>query len=400
MPAVDLDQISEHVDVPGSARRLLEVPEKQITLHLNIRTGEDEIINCAAYVVYYNTARGPAKGGIRIWPKVSIESTTELAERMVWKTALVGLPFGGGKSSIAIDAGRLSLFVRNELMREFVHLIESELISGAYIPAPDLGSGPSDMAIIFGQTHRLTSVTGKPPRVGGLPGRLQATGRGVAYVTGRYLETHLATDLARATVAVQGFGNVGGWTASFLAEAGAKVVAVSDIHTALHDPRGLDVEAVHRHYQQHGRLEGYPADAMPHEGLLTCDVDVLVPAAIGGVFDAPTAGRVRARLVVEGANGPTLPDGDAVFQDSDVLVVPDILANSGGVIASYVEWRNAKSGSITDTAEVFQTIESVVERAAVGVDAFAKQHGVSLRTAAECLAVQEVVEAMRDRGWV
>jgi len=399
MPTMDLDAIGQHVDIPATARRLLAEPEKQVTLHLSVRIGPDELLCCKAYVVYYNTARGPAKGGIRIWPEVSLASTTDLAERMVWKTALVGIPFGGGKAGIDLDASRLPLFVRNELVREFVHVIGEELLSGTYIPAPDMGSGPSDMAIIFGQTHQLTSVTGKPPRVGGLPGRLEATGRGVAHSTALFARQALGRGLAGATVAIQGFGNVGGWTATFLAERGARVVAVADVGTALYAEDALDVAALHRHMAANGHLAGFPAEAVSHEDLLLSDVDVLVPAAIGGVFDADLAGRVRARLVVEGANGPTRPAADAVFADRGITVVPDILANSGGVIASYVEWRNAKSGSITDKVEVFRTVESVLDRAAAQVTAFAGRRGVRLRVAAECLAVQEVVEAMRDRGW-
>jgi glutamate dehydrogenase (NAD(P)+) len=400
MPSVDLDRLGQYVDLPATAARLLAVPEKQVILHLTVRTGPDEVLSCKAYVVYYNTARGPAKGGIRIWPTATLESTTDLAERMVWKTALVGIPFGGGKSSIALDAGKLPLFVRNELVREFVHVIEGELSSGAYIPAPDLGSGPSDMAIIFGQTHQLTSVTGKPPRVGGLPGRLEATGYGVAHTAGLFLGSRLGKDVSGATAAVQGFGNVGGWTAAFLAQGGARVVAVSDMDTALYAKDGLDVGALQAHYEANGRLAGFPAEEIAHEDVLTADVDVLVPAATGGVFDAKTAAKVRARLIVEGANGPTTPEGDAVFGENGVAVAPDILANSGGVVASYVEWRNAKSGSITDATEVFKIIESVLGRAAARTQRFAGEHDVDLRTAAECLAVNEVVETMRDRAWL
>ncbi len=401
MPSVDFDRVGELVKVPENAKKLLSIPEKQQILNLALRTGPEEVLFAEAYVVYYNTARGPAKGGIRISPAVTLEETTDLAERMVWKTALVKIPFGGGKSGICVDAEKLPMLERTGLLHEYVHLIFQDLETGVYVPAPDLGSRAADMATIYGQTHILTSVTGKPPRVGGLPGRAEATGRGAAYTAKCALKDVLKKDVAGATVAVQGFGNVGSWAAKFLADWGAKVVAVSDAHGAYHRAKGLDIDALRKQTDRTGAVQGKTqADVITNEELLGLDVDVLIPAAVENVLNGKTAGNVRAKLVVEGANGPTTPEGDRILEKAGVVAVPDILANSGGVIASYIEWRNAKSGSITDREEVFESLEKVIGRAYQEVMAFAKERKSSLRLAAQAVAVEEVVGAMRDRGWI
>ena len=401
MPSIDFDRLSRWIEIPERARKLLERPERQVILNLNIRNAVGELVMGDLYVVYHNTARGPAKGGIRISPDTTLEATIDLAERMVWKTALVGIPFGGGKSGIAIDTSSLSLLERNEMIREYVHLLESDLTNGVYIPAPDLGSRPADMATIYGQTHLLTSVTGKPPRVGGLPGRNEATGRGVAHAVKLALQHILKRDVSGAAVAVQGFGNVGGWTARFLHDSGAKIVAVSDVTGAWHNPKGLDAEELMKHTTATGVIEGGKfGERITNAELLAMDVDVLVPAAVGGVLTKETAREVRAKLIVEGANGPTTPDGDAVLEEAGIPAVPDILANSGGVIASYIEWRNAKSGSLTDRPEVFEALEAVIERAFHQVTTLARQKNISHRRAAESIAVEEVIGAMTDRGWI
>jgi len=355
MPSIDFDRLARLTDIPDNARKLLERSEKQVTLNLNIRSASGDLVMGDVYVVYHNTARGPAKGGIRISPSVTLEETRDLAERMVWKTALVKIPFGGGKSGICIDPTQLSLFERNEVMREYVHIIESDLLDGVYIPAPDLGSGPQDMAVIYGQTHLLTSVTGKAPRVGGLPGRKEATGRGVAFTASLGLERTLGEKVAGTTVAVQGFGNVGSYAALFLHQMGAKVVAVSDVSTGVYNGDGLDIEKLMSYAGKAAALESANVgDRITNEELLALDVDVLVPSAIENVLTAENAPKVKARLVVESANGPTTPEADVILDEMGVIALPDILANAGGVIASYIEWRNAKSGSITDREEVFQ----------------------------------------------
>lgn len=401
MSSINFQRLTQWTDVAANARKLLERSERQVILNLNIRSATGELLMGDVYVVYHNTARGPAKGGIRISPAVTLEETTDLAERMVWKTALVKIPFGGGKSGIRMDGMKLSNFERADMIREYVHLIESDLVSGVYVPAPDLGSRPSDMATIYGQTHLLTSVTGKPPRLGGLPGRKEATGRGVAHAAKLALKRVLKREVKDATVAVQGFGNVGSWAAKFLSDCGAKVVAVADHTGGWHNARGIDVDAAMKSATVAGCLGPEKlGDRITNADLLALDVDVLCPCAVENVLTKTTAGKVRAKLVVEGANGPTTEEGDAVLEGAGVVAIPDFLANSGGVIASYIEWRSAKSGSITDKHEVFESIDRVIDTAFDEVESTAKEHKISFRRAAECVAVNEVVGAMQDRGWI
>jgi len=401
MSSINFDRLSQWIDIPPNARKLLERSERQIILNLNIRSAAGDLVMGDMYVVYHNTARGPAKGGIRISPTVTLEETCDLAERMVWKTSLVKIPFGGGKSGICIDTSKLSLLERNEMIREYVHLLESDLLHGVYIPAPDLGSRPSDMATIYGQTHILTSVTGKPTRVGGLPGRREATGRGVAHSVKLALERILKRGLTGATAAVQGFGNVGSWTAKFLRDMGAKIIATSDVTGGWYSPKGLDVDDLMRQTDASGTITaGDVADRISNRELLALKADVLVPAAVENVLTQETASKVNARMIVEGANGPTTNEADEVLERAGVPAIPDILANSGGVIASYIEWRNAKSGSITDRHEVFEAIEGVITRTFDEIETLAKERKISYRRAAECVAVEEVIGAMQDRGWI
>jgi len=399
MASVDLDKLSKYLKISDNARFLLEHSEKKTAITLTVRVSEDRLLAADTYLVYHNTARGPAKGGIRLAKNVTMDETTDLAERMTWKTALVKLPFGGGKSGIAIDPATLTLFERINLFHEYVHVMHWELMSGAYIPAPDLGSGPQDMAIIYGETHMLESVTGKPPRVGGLPGRLEATGRGVAHAARIAVTKFLGRPVEGATVAVQGFGNVGSWTAKFLSDWGAKVVAVSDVTGGVYDAKGLNVDRLKGFASRHGEIKDAPGEKISNLELLALDVECLIPAAVENVLTAATAAGVRAPLIVEGANGPTTEQADDILADKGVKVVPDILANSGGVIASYIEWRKAKSGSITSRDETFQAVEELIGSTFNEVSAVAEENRTSLRAAAQISAVNEVLSAMHDRGW-
>ena len=401
MPSIDFDALSRWLDLSDNVLAMLTRPEKQVILNLSVRLGDGELLATDCYVVLQNAARGPAKGGIRVAPNVTLEETRDLAERMVWKTALVRIPFGGGKSGIRLDPRNLSFHARVAIFKEYVHILQHELVSGSYIPAPDLGTTPSDMAVIYGETHILESVTGKPPRVGGLPGRKEATGRGVAAAAALALERLLNRDVNGATVAVQGFGNVGSHAALFLHEAGARVVAVSDVDGGLYDEGGLDIPTLVGRARREGGLAGAGgADRISNAELLALPVDILAPCAVENVLTVETAPRVRAKLIVEGANGPTTPEADRIFEEGKLPVVPDILANAGGVIASYIEWRSAKSGSITRKADVYADIENLIGQTFQEVHSLATAEGISLRRAAEVVAVREVVEAMRERGWV
>ncbi|MFB3882947.1 MAG: Glu/Leu/Phe/Val dehydrogenase [Armatimonadota bacterium] len=400
MSVINFDGIRQCLDIPADAERLLSKCEKEIRLSLNLLLYPDGLVEADAYVVYHSTVRGPAKGGLRIWPTVTLDHTRTLAELMTLKTALVGIPFGGGKSGIALDPHKFPRPNRSALIREFVHLIRNELYSGSYVPAPDLGSGPADMAVIYGETHVPESVTGKPPRVGGLPGRREATGYGVAHVTALAAETRLKRKVSELTVAVQGFGNVGEWTCRFLAEKGARIVAVSDSGGGVFRGGGLPLDALLDHASRRGTVADFPGDRLTNEELLALDVDVLIPAAVEDVITEHNAGRVSAKLVVEAANGPTTPAGEKILAARGVSLIPDILANSGGVIASYVEWRQAKSGAITRKEETYQTIAEQIDGAFRRVHLLGCDGRLGDREAAIAVAVDELVATMRDRGWI
>jgi glutamate dehydrogenase (NAD(P)+) len=400
MSVVNFDSIRQCLDVPTDAERLLSKCEKEIRFSLNLLLYPDGLVEADAYVVYHSTVRGPAKGGLRIWPTVTLEHTRTLAELMTLKTALVGIPFGGGKSGIALDPRKFPRPNKSALIREFVHIIRDELYAGSYVPAPDLGSNPADMAVIYGETHRPESVTGKPPRVGGLPGRREATGYGVAHVTALASETHLRRKINELTVAVQGFGNVGEWTCRFLSQQGAKIVAVSDSEGGVHRPDGLPIDELAAYTAANGGVSGFAGDRITNEELLAMDVDVLIPAAVENVITERNAGRVSAKLIVEAANGPTTAAGEQILAARGVPIVPDILANSGGVIASYVEWRQAKSGAITRKEETYQTIAEQMDSAFRRVHLLGCDHRLGDRDAALAVAVEELVATMRDRGWI
>ena len=400
MPPLDLNKIGQYLQIPLDARKLLDVPEKITTVNLSFHTADGSLVIGQAHVVYYNTCRGPAKGGIRFSPSVSLPETCLLAELMVYKTALTGIPFGGGKSGICIDPQKLTRQEKITALKEFVHVMYDDLHSGRYIPAPDMGTSESDMAVIFGETHISESVTGKPVRIGGLPGRREATGRGVATTIRLAAEQMLDSKPDGLTVAIQGFGNVGSWTAHFAERMGMKVVAVSDITAGLYSPEGLPVADLMAWRDQGQSLKDFKGPRpISNQDLLQLDVDILVPAACEDQITAEVAQNISARVIVEAANAPTISQADDILQARNIPLVPDILANSGGVIASYVEWRKAKSGSLTDVKETYATIDELISRTFQSVCRVSQQHQVSLRLASHILAVDEVVQAMQARGW-
>jgi glutamate dehydrogenase (NAD(P)+) len=397
---VDFDLIGKYERIPAQARRILEVAEKEVTLAINLRLNKKKAVFAPAYLVFYNTVRGPAKGGIRFASDVTLASTRDLAQRMLWKTALTKIPFGGGKSSVAIDPYSLATEERTAVMKEFVHLIREDLRAGNYIPAPDLGTNEADMAVIYGETHILESVTGKPARVGGLPGRKQATGHGVATATLLAME-HRGLDRKKCTVAIQGFGNVGSWAAHFLCKAGLNIVAVSEVTGGVYDKGGLDIAKMMK-YSGTGLIpkKFKSLRRISNEELLRLNVDILIPAAVGNILTERNASKIRAKMIVEGANGPTTEQADRIFDKRGIFVVPDILANSGGVIASYLEWRKAKSGSLTKEAETYQTIDELIGESFEEMMRVAGKKKVPPRLGAEIIAVSEVVRTMDDRRWL
>lgn len=398
---IDFEMLREFTDIPQAAQRLLSKPEKEIHFSLNLKTASETIIEGDCYVVYHCTVRGPAKGGLRMSPGVTLEEARRLAELMTLKTALAGIPFGGGKSCLALDPSQLTRFQKTAVLKEYVHMIRDELEHGSYIPAPDIGTGPTDMAVIFGETHIPESVTGKPARIGGLPGRLEATGRSVSRTALLALDSFVGKPPQDATAAVQGYGNVGSHTAMFLSAAGVKVVAASDITGGLYNEAGLDTEALARHVAQMGAVEGFPGGRpVTNAQVLALDADMLLPCAREDVLTEQNASEVRASVIVEGANGPTTPEAEGILAAKEIPVVPDILANAGGVIASYVEWRKAKSGALTTTQETFELVDDRTHGAFAQMLQSAQEKRCSLRQACFAIAVEELVQSMRDRDWI
>ena len=400
MSNVNFGALKKYIDIPAAAESLLTRPERETRLSLNLKIHANRILQAESYVVYYNTVRGPAKGGVRMTEDVTLEETRDLAERMVWKTALARIPFGGGKSSIAINPDTLSRFEKTAVIKEYVHLISLSLAHGMYVPAPDMGTNATDMAVIFGELHMPECVTGKPPRVGGLPGRLESTGRGVSRTGLLILKHLLKKNPDKATAAVQGFGNVGSHTALFLYQAGVAVVAVSDYTGGRYKKDGLDIPSLIKHQEATGSLDGSRGTVISNAELLAAKVDLLLPCAKENQITRDNAGDVRATAVIEGANGPTTPEADAVLDERKIPVVPDILANAGGVIASYVEWRQGKSGAITERDETFSTVENRIGIAFDDMLRTAREKNVPLRIACQLSAAEELVASLRDRDWI
>jgi len=374
-----------------------------VSIPLRRDDGKVEVLR--GYRVQHNLSRGPAKGGIRYHPSTDIDEVRALAMWMTWKCALIGIPYGGAKGGVTIDPRLYSMGELERVTRRYASEILPIVGPERDIPAPDVGTDEQTMAW-FMDTYSVNKgytvtgvVTGKPISVGGSQGRGGATSRGVMYCAFAALR-EAGVDPRDVTVAVQGFGKVGGLAAQYLHDAGCKVVAVSDVKGGAYNSMGLNPAAMLRAMRQGlDSVAGYPGtDHITNEELLELNVDVLVPAALEGVIHDGNASAVKARFVVEGANGPTTPDGDAILADNDVVVVPDVLANSGGVAVSYFEWVQDLQAYWWTEDEVNDRLKAIMDGSYSEVSALAADEGVSLRTAAQMIGVGRVAEAHRTRG--
>lgn len=384
---------------------LLRTPRREVTVAIPLRRDDGGVEVLHGYRVQHNLSRGPAKGGVRFHPDTDLDEVRALAMWMTWKCALIGIPYGGAKGGVTVDPKTLS---RNELervSRRYASELMPVIGPDKDIPAPDVGTDEQTMAWIM-DTYSIHSgytvtgvVTGKPVAVGGSEGRGGATSRGVMFSAFCALRD-AGLDPRDVTVAVQGFGKVGGLAAQFLHDAGCTVVAVSDVAGGVYDPNGLDPLALVRHVRSGAStVVGYPGtDTITNEELLSLDVDVLVPAALEGVLHDGNADQIKARFVVEGANGPTTPDADLILADRGIHVVPDILANSGGVAVSYFEWVQDLQAYFWSEDEVNDRLKTLMERSYAQVSQLADDRGVSMRTAAQMIGVGRVAEAHRTRG--
>jgi glutamate dehydrogenase (NAD(P)+) len=402
---LQLAEAVRHLDLDDGMHQTLATPRREMTVSIPLRRDDGRIEVLRGYRVQHNLSRGPAKGGIRYHPSTDIDEVRALAMWMTWKCALIGIPYGGAKGGVTIDP---RLYSQNELER-VTRRYASELfpIVGPEkdIPAPDVGTDEQTMAW-FMDTYSVQKgytvtgvVTGKPVSIGGSEGRGGATSRGVM-ITAFAALREAGIDPSGVTVAVQGFGKVGGLAAQYLHDAGCKVVAVSDVGGGAYNPAGIDPSAMMRDMAG-GRtsVAGYPGtEPISNEELLELDVDVLVPAALEGVIHEGNAGKIKARLIVEGANGPTTPKADAILSDSGIVVVPDILANSGGVAVSYFEWVQDLQAYWWTEGEVTDRMKTILERSYAEVSTLAAERSVSKRTAAQMIAIGRVAEAHRTRG--
>ena len=379
----------------------LSTPRRVLQVAVPLRRDNGDVEMYDGFRVQYSTTRGPSKGGVRYHPDVDLNETISLAMLMTWKCALTNLPYGGAKGGIAIDPRTLSDQENERLTRRYTSEILPLIGPERDIPAPDVGTDERNMAWMM-DTYSVNAgfsvpgvVTGKPIVLGGSLGRTSATGDGVAIATREALRAR-GIDIKGATVAIQGFGKVGYWAAIALENMGMKVVAVSDVNGGV---TGFSsVSALWDYYLSHKSLNMPGCDALTNEELLHLDVDVLIPAALADSITAATAPGVKAKIVVEGANGPTSPEGDAILQEKGVLVVPDILANSGGVIVSYFEWVQDKQNYFWTADEVRENLSSIMMKALRDVESMASNKGVTWRDSALMIGVGRVAEAHHLRG--
>jgi glutamate dehydrogenase (NAD(P)+) len=400
-------QLREATTILGyddSTYQILATPRREVTVSIPLRRDDGQIELLMGHRVQHNLARGPAKGGLRYSPDVTLDEVRALAMWMTWKCALLDVPYGGAKGGVRIDPRHYSATELERVTRRYTSEI-SPLIGPSHdIPAPDIGTDEQTMAWLMDtysvqRGHTVLGVaTGKPVSLGGSQGRGTATSRGVVHVALAALRSR-GIRVETATAAVQGFGKVGRHTARFLHDAGVRVTAVSDQYGGIHAPGGLDVPALEAHTDRTGSVVGFPgAGQLSNAELLETDVDLLVPAAIEGVLHAGNAQRVTATIVVEGANGPTTPEADTILNDAGRLVVPDILANAGGVIVSYFEWVQANQAYWWRADEVETRLAERMLSAWDHVTAHAAKLQLPLRTAATCLAVERVAQAAQLRG--
>ena len=396
--------MAEIFDIDQRLVNVLQECKKAVVVSIPVTMDGGTIEAFEGYRVTHNIARGPSKGGIRYHPDVTLDEVKALAMWMTWKCALMGLPFGGAKGGVICDPKQLSLGEKERLTRRYTSEIINEIGPEKDIPAPDVGTDAQVMAWIF-DTYSMNVghsvlgvVTGKPLAVGGSVGRDGATARGLLYCIRTALQKQ-GSRLADTRVAIQGFGNVGSNLAALLSEEGVRVVSVSDSGGGIHNAYGLDIAAAIAYKAEHGALEGFPgADAVTNEELIEIDCDVLAPCALEQVISAENAGQVKARIVCEGANGPVTPAADEILEDRGILVLPDVLANAGGVVVSYFEWVQGLQEYFWKEEEVNRRLDDIVTRAFQETLETKKEHGTSMRMAAYGLAVQRVAEATTTRG--
>ncbi len=400
-----VDIVADIIGLDEATREELKHPKREISVYFPVRMDNNSYRVFTGYRVQYNMARGPCKGGIRYHPQVTLDEVRALAAWMTWKCAVVGIPYGGAKGGVICDPKHMSKGELERLTRRYTSEISFMLGPEIDIPAPDVYTDSQTMAWIMdtysmGKGYSVPGVvTGKPISLGGSEGRAEATGRGCAYVV-REAAKDIGLRVKGGTVAVQGFGNAGSVTANILHdEQGAKIVAVSDSRGGIYKADGLNPHEVEEHKTKTGSVVGFPgAKDISNEEVLEMKADILIPAALENQITSKNADKIQARLIGEAANGPTVPEADKVLFEKKITVLPDILANAGGVTVSYFEWAQDIQGYFWPLAEVNERLEQVMVRSYADVHKVATERKVHNRTAAYVLAIQRVVDAIRIRG--
>ena len=398
------DVAAKKLDLDPGLYKVLTHPEKQIIVSVPVRRDNGEVEVYTGYRVLHNTSRGPAKGGIRFDMQVTLDEVKALAAWMTWKCAVVNVPFGGAKGGVVCDPSTMSNGELERVTRRYTSAIIDTLGPDSDVPAPDVNTNERVMAWIMDtysmhKRHTVTAVvTGKPVEMGGSLGRREATGRGCMFVTREALK-RLRLSMKDAKIAVQGFGNVGSISAQLMHNEGATIVAVSDKHGGVHNAKGIDIDAALAWVREKKSLAGFPkSESITNEQLLALECDVLVPAAMENVITEAVAKNVKAKVICEGANGPTTPAADQILHDKGVFVIPDILANAGGVTVSYFEWVQDRGGYFWDEDTVNQRLERIMVRAFDEVVGMADRQKVDNRIAAYMLAMDRVATVHKLRG--
>jgi glutamate dehydrogenase (NAD(P)+) len=398
------DFAAQRLSLDPGLYQVLRAPEKQVIVAVPYLRDRGDVEVLTGYRVLHNRARGPAKGGIRFDLGVTLDEVKALAAWMTWKCAVVNIPFGGAKGGVVCDPSQLSNAELERITRRYTSAIIETLGPDSDVPAPDVNTNERVMAWVMDTysmhvRHTVTAVvTGKPVEMGGSLGRREATGRGCMQVTREALRK-LGMPIEGTRVVVQGFGNVGSIAAEMMERQGMKIVAVSDKSGGVYNPKGLRVKELQEHVTKHRFLREYKnAEPVTNEQLLTLDCDVLVPAALENVITSTNAAAIKARVICEGANGPTSAGADRILEEKGIFVVPDILANAGGVTVSYFEWVQDRGGYFWDEETVNLRLERIMVRSFEDVATMADRHGVSLRIAAYMVAIDRVAAVHRLRG--
>lgn len=400
------DKAAAYLDLKPGVREMLRHPKRELIVNFPVRMDDGTERIFAGYRVHHSTARGPAKGGIRYHPDVTLDEMRAMAMWMTWKCAVVGIPFGGAKGGVTCDPSGFSMRELESLTRRFATEISIVMSPEGDIPAPDVNTNAQVMAWIMDTYSTLRGhdtpavVTGKPLELGGSQGRAEATGRGIALIATEAMK-HWGIPIEGATVAVQGFGKVGAPTAYLLQEYGCRILAITDIMGGIYNPKGLDTRDVLRYTRERGGgfVVGYPAaDSLSNEELFELEIDVLAPCAMEKAITEANAPKIRAKLIVEGANGPTTPEADEILHDRGIPVVPDVLANAGGVTVSYFEWVQGLQWFFWNEREINLRLHEIMTRSFEAVLQIAEQKKVDMRVAAYILAIDRVAQAHLLRG--